>query len=83
MEKIKQYFKSVNQWNVIFYTLILIQLWIGYVQDELLHSLWGVGLIWALFLLGYNSLDRELEINLNKAKAAIAKKTKKGSANRA
>lgn len=75
MDKIKDYLKYVNQWNVIFYVMVFIQIWSSYLTyDSVLHTLWGIGLIWALFMVGYNSLDRELEINLDKAKAAIAKK---------
>jgi hypothetical protein len=31
-------------------------------------NLWGVFTIWTLFLLGYNSLERETNIKLTKAK---------------
>jgi hypothetical protein len=76
MEKIKQYFKYVNQWNVMFYTLVLLQLALGWEGD---HYDWndisGALLIWALYMIGYNSLDRELEINLDRAKEAIANET--------
>lgn len=69
----KKYFKNVNQWNVIFYFLIINQIVLGVLRHE---GIWDIVLpcltIWALFLLGYNSLDRELEINLNKAKEQIA-----------
>ena len=72
MTAVKQYFKYVNQWNVIFYTLILIQVWASYLEHNLgWHTVWSIGLVWALFMIGYNSLDRELEINLDKAKEAI------------
>ena len=74
MKQIKERLQYVNQWNVILYVMTLSQLWVGYQTEGLLHSLWGVGLIWALYMVGYNSLDRELEINLDKAKEAIAKK---------
>ena len=68
MNKIKNYFKYVNQWDVIFYVLILIQIWSSYIEHNLgLHTLWSIGLVWALFMLGYNSLDRDLEINLDRA----------------
>lgn len=73
MEKFKSYFKYVNQWNVILYVLCLIQLWTGYVEGELYHSLWGCALVWAIFLVGYNSLDRELKIMLDKAKEEMAR----------
>lgn len=74
MAKIKQYFKYVNLWNVIFYVLLFLQLLLGWEGD---HYDWsnisGAVLVWALYMIGYNSLDRELEINLDKAKEAIAK----------
>lgn len=74
MEKIKTYFKYVNQWNVIFYVLILLQLVLGWEGDHYdWANVWGAGLVWALFLLGYNSMDRELDIMLQKAKAEMAK----------
>lgn len=72
MEKIKTYLKYVNQWAVIFYVLVFLQLALGWEGDHYDWSnVWGAGLVWALFMLGYNSLDRELEINLDKAKEAI------------
>ena len=71
----KDYFKYVNQWDVIFYVLILIQIWAGYIEGNLgLNTVWSIALVWGLFMVGYNSMDRELEIKLEKAKAAIAKK---------
>lgn len=73
MEKIKNYFKYVNQWNVMLYVLCLIQLWTGYVEGEIYHSLWGCALVWGLFMIGYNSLDRELKIMLDKAKEEMAR----------
>ena len=73
MAKIKNYLKYVNQWDVMLYVLVLIQLYSGYAQGDVLHSLWGCAVVWGLFMIGYNSMDRELEINLNKAKEAIAK----------
>lgn len=74
MNTIKQYFKYVNQWDVILYVLVLIQVWTSYIENDLgLHTLWSIGLVWALFMIGYNSLDRELEIKLEKAKEEIAK----------
>lgn len=73
MEKIKRYFKYVNQWNVIFYVLVLLQLALGWEGDHYdWANVWGAGLVWVLFMLGYNSAGRELEINLNKAEEAIA-----------
>ena len=74
MNKIKQYFKYVNQWNVIFWVMVFLQLVLGWEHD---HYDWsnisGVLLIWSLYLIGYNSLDRELEIKLDQAKEAIAR----------
>lgn len=74
MNKIKQYFKYVNQWNVIFWVMVFLQLVLGWEGD---HYDWsnfsGVLLIWALYMIGYNSLDRELEIKLDQAKEAIAR----------
>ena len=78
MEKIKSYFKYVNQWDVMLYVLVLIQIWAGYIDNTLGWStLWSIGLVWGLFMIGYNSLDRELEINLDKAREAIANETQK------
>jgi len=73
MNKIKQYFKYVNQWDVMLYVLCLIQLYSGYAQGDILHSLWGVGIVWALFMIGYNSLDRELKIMLDRAREEMDK----------
>ena len=74
MGKLKGYFKYVNQWNVCLYIMTLIQIWSSYVQGDLgLHTLWSIGLVWGIFLVGYNSLDRELEIDLDKARDAIAR----------
>lgn len=78
MKAVKDYFKYVNQWDVMFYVLILIQIWDSYLANNFgLHTLWSIALVWGLFMLGYNSLDRELEINLEKAKEAIANETQK------
>jgi hypothetical protein len=77
MNKIKQYFKYVNQWSVIFWFLIISQLVLGWEHDHYdWNNVWGAFVIWALYLLGYNSLDRELEIKLELAKEAIAKNDK-------
>ena len=74
LDKLKDYFKYVNQWNVCLYIMTLIQIWSSYVQGDLgLHTLWSIGLVWGIFLVGYNSLDRELEIDLDKARDAIAR----------
>lgn len=76
MNVMKQYFKYVNQWNVMFYTLVLLQLALGWEGDHYdWGNIWGAGLVWALYMLGYNALDRELEIKLDQAKEAIANET--------
>ena len=76
MNKIKNYFKYVNQWNVMFWVLVFLQLVLGWEDGHYDWSnLTGVALIWALFMIGYNSLDRELEIKLDQAKEAIANET--------
>ena len=76
MKQIKDYLKYVNQWEVMLYALVLIQIWSSYIEGDLgLHTLWSIGLVWGLFMIGYNSLDRELEINLDKAREAIANET--------
>ena len=63
MKTLKDYFKYVNQWNVCLYIMTLIQIWSSYIEGDLgLHTLWSIGLVWGIFLVGYNSLDRELEI---------------------
>ena len=73
MKTLKANLKYVNQWDVIFYVLILIQVWTSYLEGNLgLHTLWSIGLVWALFMIGYNSMDRELEIKLEQAREAIA-----------
>ena len=70
--------RYVNQWNVMLYALVFIQIWASYTEHDLgLHTLWSIGLVWGLFIVGYNSMDRELEINLERAKEAIKNKGKK------
>lgn len=74
MNTIKQYFKYVNQWDVIFYVMLFLQLVLGWEGDHYdWNNISGALLIWALYMVGYNALDRELEINLDKAKEAIAR----------
>ena len=69
----KKYFKYVNQWELMFWMLISSQLVLGIVRNEdILVNIWGCGLIWALFSIGRNSFDRDLEINLTRAKERIA-----------
>ena len=76
----KGYFKYVNQWDVMLYVLVLIQVWTSYSEGNLgLYTLWSIALVWGLFMVGYNSLDRELEINLDKARDAIANETQKSN----
>ena len=70
---LKDQCRYVNQWSVLFYVLVLIQIWASYIEHDLgLHTLWSIGLVWGLFMLGYNGRDRELEIDLDRAKEAIA-----------
>lgn len=65
-------FKYINTWNLLFYSLIALQLGLGiFRDDDITGALWSCAVIWCIFLLGYNSLDRELEINLDKAKEKI------------
>ena len=74
MEKFKSYFKYVNQWNVIFYVLVFLQLALGWEGDHYdWANIWGCVLVWGLFMIGYNSLDRELKIMLDKAKEEMAR----------
>lgn len=52
--------------------MIFLQLILGWEHDHYdWNNVWGAGMIWALYMLGYNSLDRELEINLDLAKEHI------------
>lgn len=75
MKTLKANLRYINQWDVIFYALILIQVWASYIEGNLgWHTVWSIALVWALFMIGYNSLDRELEIKLNKVKEAVAKR---------
>lgn len=73
MNRIKSYLKYVNQWSVMFYALCFIQILTGVMSHDIIDSLWGVALIWVLYMLGYNSLDRELEIMLAKAREEMAR----------
>lgn len=53
----------------MFYTLIFLELCMGWENGQYDWSrLWGAFTIWALFLLGYNSLEREMNIKLTKSK---------------
>ena len=74
MTKIKNYFKYVNQWNVIFYVLVFLQLALGWEGEHYDWSnIWGAALVWALYMIGYNSMDRELDIMLQKAREEMAR----------
>lgn len=69
----KKYFKYVNQWSLLFWAFILLQVFFFVVREnDFWETLWSCGILWAFYLLGYNSLDRELEIKLEKAKEQIA-----------
>ena len=69
----KKYFKHVNQWKVMFWLMFVNQIVLGVLRG---HDVWDIILpcftLWALYMVGYLSLDRELEINLTKAKEKIA-----------
>ena len=67
----RKMFRYTNWWNVIA-TLLAIQAFIGNYGDGLFASVQGVILVLALFLLGRASMDRELEISVNKYKDEIA-----------
>lgn len=67
----KVYNFYINIWNIMLYVLLLIQIYSGVTQGHILQSLWSVALIWAIFMIGYNSLDRELDIKLKKALDAM------------
>lgn len=70
MKAIKEYFENVNGHVWFFYLLIGMQVVSGYTGNgeyEFWNTVKACLLLWALYLTGYNSLDRELEIKLNKA----------------
>lgn len=67
----KKMFRYTNWWNVIA-TLLAIQAFIGNYGDGLFAAVQGVILVLALFLLGRASMDRELEISVNKYKDELA-----------
>ena len=72
MEKFKSYFKYVNQWSLLFWAFIVLQIVLFVTRDlELWETVWGCLMVWGFFMLGYNSLDRELEIRLDRAKESI------------
>lgn len=75
MKTIKAHLRYVNQWSLIFWAFIIWQaatVLYNYTNFmELFTGLMGCALIWAFFMLGYNSLDRELEIRLERAKDSI------------
>lgn len=63
----RKMFRYTNWWNVIA-TLLAAQAFIGNYGDGLFAAFQGVILVTALFLLGRASMDRELEISVNKYK---------------
>ena len=71
MKKFKEYFKYTNWWNVIA-IFLGIEFFIGGYPD-LWKAVQGSLFVAALVLIGRASLDRELEIALDKAKEAIAR----------
>lgn len=70
MKAIKEYFENVNGNECLFYLILGIQIIGGYAGNgeyEFWNTFKGCVIIWAFYTMGYNSLDRELEIKLNKA----------------
>ena len=63
----RKMFRYTNWWNVVA-VLLAIQAFIGNYGDGLFAAFQGVILVMALFLLGRASMDRELEISVNKYK---------------
>lgn len=58
----------VNAWKIILWALILLQIYLGFEPTGFDWSnLTGVAVIWTLYMVGYNALDRELEIKLDQA----------------
>ena len=72
MKKFKEYFKYTNWWNVVA-IFIGIEAFIGGYPTGLWDAVQGSISVAALVLIGRASLDRELEIALDKAKEAIAR----------
>jgi hypothetical protein len=73
VEKIKSYFKYVNQWSLLFWGFVVLQIVLGIVRDHLFwDTFWACALIWGLYMLGQNAYDRELEIRLDRIKEQIA-----------
>ena len=66
----KQYFENVNGNAWLFYLIIGVQVVSGYAGNgeyEWWDTFKTCVTIWVFYAMGYNSLDRELEIKLNKA----------------
>lgn len=66
----KQYFENVNGNKCLFYLIIGMQVVSSYVGNgeyEFWNTFKTCLILWVFYTMGYNSLDRELEIKLNKA----------------
>lgn len=71
--KSKEYFVYVNFWTCLLYLLAFVQVYYYFSEGRTLwDTVVSIVLLWALFMIGYNAHDRELEIDLDKAKRAIA-----------
>ena len=68
----RKMFRYTNWWNVVA-VVLAIQAFIGNYGDGLFAAFQGVILVAALVMLGRASLDRELEIALNKVKDEMAR----------
>ena len=74
MEKFKSYFKYVNQWSLLFWGFVVLQVIFSVVRShDIWETVWGIAILWGFYLCGYNSLDRELKIMLDKAREEMAK----------
>lgn len=63
----------VNIWKVIMVGMVALQIYLGFEPTGFDWSnISGAILIWALYMVGYNALDRELEIKLDKARKDLA-----------
>ena len=67
----KQYFRYHNVWNIIFAALV-VWVFVGGYTEGLWNAINCVIMVLAFFMLGRASLDRELEILLNKARDEMA-----------
>lgn len=62
----------VNIWKVIMVTMVALQIYLGFEPSGFDWSnISGAIMIWALYMVGYNALDRELEIKLDQARKAM------------